>query len=253
MSYYRLVISRAFAKTKEFWNLHQVWKWVSTPVSAVLLRLAIKRLSPVMGWEGFLKEALLFSVCGFIVSWAGSYLMNLVQVPPLIHAEQQSEMVRLNDEMQRIKEAEFERSKLDFDFRLYAEPVSSTRIDLKITPAQRASVSMPMLCLKIWNRGKSHLQISTCKLSSESSSDPTTIQTDVHIKPDGDGFMDVTEQMAAFLFVQRDWQGFSDTHEVHIEVECINQFGQRASKDKSYKLQIKKTGGFSFAFSISPL
>ena len=71
MSYYRLVISRAFAKTKEVWNLHQVWKYGSTPVSAVLLRLAIKRLSPVMGWEGFLKEALLFSVCGFIVSWVG--------------------------------------------------------------------------------------------------------------------------------------------------------------------------------------
>ena len=47
---------------------------------------------------------------------------------------------------------------------------------------------------------------------------------------------------------------FLDTHEVHIEVECINQFAERARKDKSYKLQTKKTGGFSFAFSIiSPL
>ena len=162
-------------------------------------------------------------------------------------------MVRLNDEIQRIREAEIERSKLDFDFRLYTDPVSSTRIDLKITPVQQASVSMPMLCLKIWNRGKSHLQLSACKLSSESSSDPTMIKTDVHIKPDGDGFMDVTEAMAPFLFFQRDRQGFPDTHEVHIEVECINQFGQRARKDKSYKLQTKKTGGFSFAFSISPL
>jgi hypothetical protein len=252
MSYYRLVISRAFAKTKEFWNLHQSWKYTSTPISAIFLRLAIKRLSPVMGWEGFLKEALLFVVCGFIVSWVGSYFINLIQVPPLIYREQQTEITHLKSEAQQLAEAEIQRKKVDFDFRLHIGPDSSVRIPVQITPVQSALVNLCGLWVKVWNKGENHLQLSKCKLSSESSSLPRTIKTDVHVQPNGEESLDITEEMAPLIFVQKNWQGFPETQEINIEVECTGESGHQSTKSKSYRLQVKKTGGFSVLFTASP-
>jgi hypothetical protein len=95
MSYYRLATSRAFAQTTAFWNVHQVWKYASVTISAVALRLLVKRWSPVMGWEGFLEEAAVFLVFGFIVTWTGTFLINLIRVPAILHAEQEVEIARL--------------------------------------------------------------------------------------------------------------------------------------------------------------
>ena len=111
MSYFRLVTSRAYVETKVYWNVHQIWKYAATPISAMVLRLLVKRWSPVMGWEGFLKEALVFTVCGFIVSWVGSYLINLIRVPAILHHEQnqtisglEGEKVRLASEVKSLRE-----------------------------------------------------------------------------------------------------------------------------------------------------
>jgi hypothetical protein len=102
MAYYRLVISSAFAETKAFWNVHQIWKYAAVPISGVLLRLLIKGLSPTMGWEGFLEEAALFCIFGFIVSWMGTFLINLIRVPPLVYREQEARIADLTEDSRKL-------------------------------------------------------------------------------------------------------------------------------------------------------
>lgn len=48
-----------------------------------------------MGWEGFLEEAAVFMVFGFIVTWTGTFLINLIRIPAILHAEQEVKIVRL--------------------------------------------------------------------------------------------------------------------------------------------------------------
>lgn len=83
MSYFRLATSKAFAETKKFWNIHRIWALGSVPIVGFLLHAIIRR-SRLIGWQ----EVLLFVIFGFIVSWLGSYLINLVHVPAILHSEQ---------------------------------------------------------------------------------------------------------------------------------------------------------------------
>lgn len=41
----------------------------------------------MMGWEGFLKEAAIFVVFGFIMTWMGTFFINLIRTPPILHNE----------------------------------------------------------------------------------------------------------------------------------------------------------------------
>src|SRR5437899_3997926 len=93
MSYLRLVCSRAFAETKKFWNVHNVWAYLSVPASALALRIILRGKGQLSG----LQELTLFVVFGFIVSWVGSYCINLIRVPGVLHRELAEENLRLTD------------------------------------------------------------------------------------------------------------------------------------------------------------
>jgi hypothetical protein len=84
MSYFRLVFSRALAETKIFWNIHRIWVALSVPISGILLRFFVSGWNPVKGW----LEVVEFAVFGFIFSWIGTLLINLVRAPALLHREQ---------------------------------------------------------------------------------------------------------------------------------------------------------------------
>jgi hypothetical protein len=56
-----------------------------------------------MGWEGFLKEAAIFIVFGFIVSWGGTYVINLVRVPAELHHESQEAITGLRTDLERLE------------------------------------------------------------------------------------------------------------------------------------------------------
>jgi len=252
MSYYRLVISRAFAKTSEFWNLHQVWKYAATPLGAVVLRLIFKRWKPVMGWHGFLEEAAIFLIFSFVVSWAGTFLINLIRVPPIIHAEQQVQLNSLGGDLARLREEQDDRNIIRFDFRLISSANSSTSVKAKITPIQWADIKVSGLQLSIWNLGPQHLTLSYCKLFTPASSDPLMVPTDLHVGPHGEDSLDITEEIAPLLFVQKDWSGFPEIQEVRVQILCLDESYNSASRDRSYKLKAKKIGGFSIAFKVYP-
>jgi hypothetical protein len=92
MSYWKMVRSRAFKDTRAFWNMHQVWKYAGPLVSAIILRLLVRGWSPAMHWQGWVTEATIFIIFGFIVTWGGNYLLNLIHIPPIVHAQQVKEI-----------------------------------------------------------------------------------------------------------------------------------------------------------------
>lgn len=206
-----------------------------------------------MGWEGFIKEALLFTICGFIVSWAGSYFMNLIQVPPLIHAEQQSEIARLMSEAQQVKDAEAERLRLDFDFRLHTQSTRVPAIKMQITPIQFDFVRMPTVVVTVWNKGQEHIQIFTCRISTESQNSPKVIKSDQRVPPKpGEEAIDVTEPLAELLFPLKRWDAIKESYKVEVEVECKIDAARSLRKSKGYRIETKIIGGMNLDFGILP-
>lgn len=84
MSYFRLVNSRAFGETRVFWNIHRIWNYLAVPISGFMLRLLVKGTRQVSGWH----EIALFVFFGLVVSWAGTYCINLIRIPAILHREQ---------------------------------------------------------------------------------------------------------------------------------------------------------------------
>lgn len=84
MSYFRLVTSRSFTETKALWGVHKLWTYLSVPLSGLVLRMILKGKTQVTGWQ----DVLLFTLFGFVVSWTGTYLINLIRAPSLIYHEQ---------------------------------------------------------------------------------------------------------------------------------------------------------------------
>ena len=41
-----------------------------------------------MHWQQWLVEGMVFIIFGFIMTWGGSYLINLVHIPAILHREQ---------------------------------------------------------------------------------------------------------------------------------------------------------------------
>jgi hypothetical protein len=82
--YFRLVASRAFTETKAFWNDHRTFVSVAVPTSGLVLRVIIRGRSQLNGWQ----EVMLFCLVGFVVSWLGSYCINLIRVPGILYREQ---------------------------------------------------------------------------------------------------------------------------------------------------------------------
>ena len=83
-SYFRLVASRAFTETKAFWNDHRTFVSLAVPTSGLVLRVIIRGRSQLNGWQ----EVMLFCLVGFVVSWLGSYCINLIRVPGILYREQ---------------------------------------------------------------------------------------------------------------------------------------------------------------------
>ena len=84
MSYFRLVASRAFTETQAFWNDHKTCVSLAVPTSGLVLRVIIRGRSQLNGWQ----EVMLFCLVGFVVSWLGSYCINLIRVPGILYREQ---------------------------------------------------------------------------------------------------------------------------------------------------------------------
>lgn len=99
MSYSRLVISKAFAETKAYWNIHKIWAYASVPASAIVLRVLIRGRSQVSGWQ----EVLLFAVFGFAVAWVGSYCINLIRVPSILHHQQRQTITGLESTVKALR------------------------------------------------------------------------------------------------------------------------------------------------------
>lgn len=91
MFYYRLVISKAFAETRAVWNAHRIWIYWASPLAGILARVLLRGARQAMTWH----DLLLFAVLGFIVAWAGTFLINLVRIPPIIHSEVTQENTKL--------------------------------------------------------------------------------------------------------------------------------------------------------------
>ena len=115
MFYLGLATSRAFVETRKFWNIHQIWAFGSVPVSGFLLHALIRK-SRLDGWH----EVALFAVFGFIASWLGSYLINLIHVPAILHHEQAQIMVGM------------ERDKLLLQNTLDARSDTVSRLNLEV-------------------------------------------------------------------------------------------------------------------------
>ena len=54
------------------------------PTSGLVLRVIIRGRSQLNGWQ----EVMLFCLVGFVVSWLGSYCINLIRVPGIFYREQ---------------------------------------------------------------------------------------------------------------------------------------------------------------------
>jgi hypothetical protein len=83
MSYYSLVLARTFKETTKIWNVHRFWAALAVPLSGAILRVGTRGLVAI-GW----REILVFAVFGFATCWVGSYLINLLRVPAILHDEQ---------------------------------------------------------------------------------------------------------------------------------------------------------------------
>ncbi len=55
----------------------------------------------MVGWQ----EIVLFVIFGFIVAWSGSYLINLIRVPAILHHEQTQVIVALGKDKEHSQEA----------------------------------------------------------------------------------------------------------------------------------------------------
>jgi hypothetical protein len=90
MSYFRLVVSRAWNETSKVWNANKVWEFAAVPIIGFLLHAWI-RGTRLNGWQ----EVLLFVIFGLAVTLAGNYLINLIRVPAILHAELVSDKLGL--------------------------------------------------------------------------------------------------------------------------------------------------------------
>jgi hypothetical protein len=79
---------RAFAETKQFWSIHRNWTYIASAASGVVLQGLWK------GWHTVadIKQLALFAVFGYVFSWTGNFLINLVLAPALLDADRQSEI-----------------------------------------------------------------------------------------------------------------------------------------------------------------
>ncbi len=72
---------------------------MSVPASAFVLRVILRGKSQFNGWQ----EIGEFAVFGFIVSWVGSYLINLVRVPKIFYQDQELAMDRISKDNAQLK------------------------------------------------------------------------------------------------------------------------------------------------------
>jgi hypothetical protein len=94
-----LVLSKTLTETNAVWNVHRVWIYFASPLVGLLLRAILKGKREMGDWH----QLLLFAVLGFIVTWAGTFLINLVRVPRILHAEREQALSRLETETSQLK------------------------------------------------------------------------------------------------------------------------------------------------------
>ena len=93
MSYSRLVISRTLAETKAVWNIHRIWIYFASPLTGLLVRGFLRGIKQVGDWQ----QLLLYAFLGFVITWLGTLLVNLIRVPGILHAEQAAEIAKLKE------------------------------------------------------------------------------------------------------------------------------------------------------------
>lgn len=93
MPYSRLVISKTLSETNIVWNIHRVWIYFASPLVGLAFRFIFEGRKHVGNWH----QLLLYAVLGFIVTWTGTFLINLVRVPSILHREQQAKLNDLNE------------------------------------------------------------------------------------------------------------------------------------------------------------
>ena len=92
--YWLRAARKALSETKAFWSLHRNWAFFSVPASSVLLRTLWKGWSTVTD----AKEIAVFLFFGYLFSWIGSFLINLLRAPALLDADRQIELNRLREQ-----------------------------------------------------------------------------------------------------------------------------------------------------------
>jgi hypothetical protein len=93
MSYFRLVISKTLTETKAVWNVHRIWIYFASPVAGILVRAFFRGIKQTGNWQ----ELVLFAFIGFIITWLGTFLINLIRVPGMLHAGQAREISKLKE------------------------------------------------------------------------------------------------------------------------------------------------------------
>jgi hypothetical protein len=181
----------------------------------------------------------------------------LLIVLSLIGAHFQLYKKKFNEARDSNKRAESESSidqKIDFDFNLCAQRDFIPTLRVRISQVQVEILRTSGVNATVWNKGKNHLTITRCKLSTEESVSPITINTDIHIHPSpAESQLEITQQLARLLFPHGDWQKIKDEYRVKIEIDCEGQDKQHSNRAKSYKLGIGKPGGFNLVFAIEPI
>ncbi|MBZ5669097.1 MAG: hypothetical protein LAO04_05150 [Acidobacteriia bacterium] len=158
------------------------------------------------GWQ----EVILFVVFGFIVSWVGSYCINLVRVPGMVHREQNRSIQAKNAEIERrTKELQGLKAKVStIPFSFQAEidrinpPISVWASDTLIGGGpDRQPIEVPRVVLTVWKKPQSQdleVTITNCRLGNLRI--PAS-QPDFSVRRiiKGEDAVDVTEELVRFV------------------------------------------------------
>jgi hypothetical protein len=191
MLYSRLVCSRAFNETKLFWNVHRVWAYLSVPASALILRVILRGVAQLSGGQ----EVAEFVVFGFIVSWVGTYLINIIRAPGLLHKECQTTIDSQAKEIGRLNALNEAERKVDLSFRLKSDATLKTEVEIWFQ-GQRFQVPVSRASLCVLNKGAAHCEVISYSISQDPNQTPKKIQADLPVPANGlECELDVTHDL----------------------------------------------------------
>jgi hypothetical protein len=204
-----------------------------------------------MGWEALLKETAVFVIFGFVVAWAGTYCINLIRVPSIMHHEQSTIIAAQANKIERLEKI----PQLEFSFRLYSRP--GPHISMKMNYAYGGmDVSVPFVGIAVSNKSGQHIEVVACELAKVRKSNQVMIETDQLIGPMDSEEVDVTRRFIELVAELREpnWDKIFGTYQIEVAVKCRAGKAEKPVKGEPriFDVEISRTGRLALEITISP-